>query len=79
MLSPVQSRRPFRDGEFSVKTYVRGVLFILSSVVILARRFTLEPRLRRRSLFRLLSRRPKDRQQIAQCHGLVFQLGPLRL
>ncbi len=46
MLSPTHSRRPFFEDEFIVNTYVRGVVFIQSSVVIVARRFTLEPSLK---------------------------------
>jgi len=35
ILSPIHSRRPFPDGEFSVNTYVRGVVFIWSSLVMM--------------------------------------------
>ena len=69
----------FGNGEFSVNTYVRGVVFIQSSVVIVASRFTLEPSLKQQTLFTFPSYRAKDRQQITQRHGLMFQLGPLRL
>ena len=71
MLLPVHSRTAFRDGEFSVNTYVWGVGFIMSSICVFARSFDIGPACS--GFPEHLSRGSKNSKQITQCQCLVFQ------
>src|SRR6187551_2679493 len=74
MLLPVNSRTAFRDGEFSVNTYVWGACFMVPPFASWLAGSTLATRV----AWNLLSYCSKHSEQITQCQSFIFQYRPLR-